>query len=71
MFGASGALRRSKTQRLLLLSESRLLALRPTTAAGSGEGAWLKAGGGRRWSLASYIIISQLIVADAEKKKKP
>jgi hypothetical protein len=27
MFGTSGALRRSKTQRLLLLSESRLLAL--------------------------------------------
>ena len=36
MFGASGPLRRSKTQRLLLLSESRLLAPRQTRATGSG-----------------------------------
>src|SRR5262249_58365551 len=36
MFGAAGPLRRSKTKRLLLLSESRLVALRQTMAAGSG-----------------------------------
>jgi len=36
MFVALGPLRRSKAQRLLLLSESRLLALRLTKAAGSG-----------------------------------
>ena len=34
MFGALGPLRRSKTQRLLLFSESRLLALRQTTSEG-------------------------------------
>ena len=38
MFGAAGPLRRSKTQRLLMLSESRLVALRQIKAAGSGEG---------------------------------
>ena len=36
MFGAACPLRRSKTQRLLLLSESRLVALRQIKAAGSG-----------------------------------
>ena len=39
MFDAAGPLRRSKIQRLLLLSESRLVALRQIKAAGSGEGA--------------------------------
>src|SRR6516225_433336 len=37
MFVALGPLHRSKTQRLLLLSESRLVALRQIKAAGSGE----------------------------------
>jgi hypothetical protein len=36
MFGAADPLRRSKTKRLLLLSESRLVALRQIKAAGSG-----------------------------------
>jgi hypothetical protein len=36
MFGAAGPLRRSKTQRLLLLSENRLVALRQIKAAGCG-----------------------------------